>query len=173
VCVCVCVGGVVVIDVDWWEEWWWCEVFGLPSYGSSKMFTMLKILQLEIWDLNRSYIVLMTLVELTISFKGLWKIDLFMASRFQVLYTWNNLKNSTVIQGHGKWVSGSFESSFNVPWKPSIVIGVQFWVYMCKETIFGRLGLHLSILFNVESLRYLKVQLGLSIIKCWGDKVEY
>lgn len=44
---------------------------------------------------------------------------------------------------------------------------------MCKETISRRLGLHLSILFNVESLGYLKVQLGLSVIKCWGDKVEY
>jgi hypothetical protein len=143
VCVCVCVCGIVV-NVDWWEEWSWCEVFGLSSYGSSKMFIVSEILQLEIWGLNWSYIILMALVELMISFKGLWKIDLFMASRFQVLYTWNNLKNLNVIQGQGKWVSRSFESSFNVPWKPSIVIGFNFgcicarrqflggWPYICE-----------------------------------------
>jgi hypothetical protein len=60
----------------------------------------------------------------------------------------------------------SFEFSFSVPWKPSIVLG---FVYLCKGIFFERLGFR----SNVECLKSLKGKLQLSMIKCWENKMEY
>ncbi len=71
--------------LHWWEECPWWEILGLSSYESSRMLVEYMI---GIWIGH----VVMTWVKLMIGLKGLWMVDLYMASKFQVFI-------SEIIQG--------------------------------------------------------------------------